>query len=162
MGDSSSPGNDGTMPRVKIRDLARLLVVAAFTAVLITGCSADVPGEPAPSPEAPPATQPRTQPPAPTSAPRPAGGCTVTATSTGSISSSGASSRASTINGRTSYSCGDGPLVAIAAIDGSGVTFNAGGATVTIPPGTTGQVAGYLIAVTRVADGTAEFQVALQ
>jgi hypothetical protein len=162
MGDSPSSEIDGTMPRVKIRDLSRLLVAAVFAALLITGCSADVPGEPAPSPGAPPTTPPRTQPSAPTPAPLPAGGCAVTATSTGSISSSGAGGRTSTINGRTSFSCGDGPLIAIAAIDDTDVMFDAGAATVTISPGTTGQVAGYLIAVTRVADGTAEFQVVPQ
>ena len=83
----------------------------------------------------------------------------MTATSTGSISSSGASSSAWTINGQTSFSCGDGPRVTIAAIDDAGVTFTSDGATVTIAPGATGRAGGYVIGVTRVADGTAEFHV---
>jgi hypothetical protein len=146
---------------VEIRTLPRLLAAAALAAMLSAGCSATVPGEPAPqqpsaqrAPGAPPLGPPTPQAPQPS-----AGGCQVTATSTGSISSSGAGGRTATINGQTSFACGGGPMLTIAAIEDAGVTFAAGGAAVTIAPGSTGQAGGYVIGVSRVAGGTAEFQV---
>jgi hypothetical protein len=149
---------DGTMPGVKIRDLPRLLAAAVFAALLSAGCSAAVPGDAAPPPRA--VTQAPPPGPATPGAPEPPGGCQVTATSTGSISSSGRGGRTSTINGRTSFSCGDGPMLAITAIDAAGVTFaGEDGATVTIAPGTVGVAGGYSIDVARVAGGAAEFQV---
>jgi hypothetical protein len=135
--------------RVEIRALPRLLATTALAILLAAGCSADV--EPAPP-------EPHRPAPAP-SGPTSGGGCRVTAGSTGSISSSGASSSTSTINDRTSFSCGGGSTLTIEAIDDSGVTFGAGGAAVTIAPGSAGEAAGYDIEVTRVAGGTAEFQV---
>jgi hypothetical protein len=149
---------------VEIRSLPRLLTAAVLAALLTAGCSATVPGEPTPQqptvqrpPGAPPLGPPTPQPPQP---PQPsAGGCQVTATSTGSISSSGAGGRTATINGQTSFSCGGGPMLTIAEIEDAGVTFVADGAAVTIAPGSTGQAGGYVIGVSRVAGGTAEFQV---
>jgi hypothetical protein len=154
------------MPGVEIRALPCLLAAAALAALLTAGCSGTGPEPTAPAPGAPlappsPTALPATPDPAPPQGPS-TGGCQVTATSSGSISSSGAGASTSTINGQTSFSCGGGPTLMIAAIDDAGVTFAAAGGSVTIAPGSTGQAAGYLIGVTRVTGGTAEFEVVPQ
>lgn len=146
------------MPRVKIRTAPRLLV-AALLAALVAGCSATVPGQAAPQPSSAREAPSRPLAPATPGAPQQAGACQVTATSTGSINSSGAGGRTATVNGQTSFSCGAGPMLTIAAIEDAGVTFAADGATVTIAPGSMGRAGGYAIAVARVAGGTAEFEV---
>ncbi|GAA0923262.1 hypothetical protein [Pseudonocardia zijingensis] len=80
--------------------------------------------------------------------------------SNGSIVSSGAGGRTITTNGRTSFSCGRGPLIAIESMDSSGVTFSAdGGDPVTVAPGTEGTVGVYRIEVSRADRSGAEFQV---
>ena len=144
------------MPTVKILPaLPRLLAGVAVAALLTSACATSVPGEPTPQPD-----RPSTQ--AAPSAPRPpgaAGSCRVTASSSGSISSSGAGGRTVTVNGRTSFSCGSGPLIAIEAIDSSGVTFSAEGAAVAVAPGSAATVGAYRISVTRAEAGTAEFEV---
>jgi hypothetical protein len=83
----------------------------------------------------------------------------VNASSSGSISSSGAGGRTVTTNGRTSFSCGSGPLIAIESIDASGVTFAADGAAVRVAPGAAGTVGPYRISVARSDPGGAVFQV---
>jgi ABC-type amino acid transport substrate-binding protein len=156
---------DGTMRGVEIRALPRLLAAAAFAALLTAGCSGSVPGEPTPQPP-PPVTAPAPSGPArPTAEPSPAAAasCQVTATSTGSISASGSGGSTSTINGRTSFSCGNGPRLGIETVADAGVTFAApDGTTTTVAPGTAGRVGGYTIDVARVAGGTAEFQVLME
>lgn len=143
------------MPTVKILPaLPRLLAGAAAAALLTSACATTVPGEPTPG--AGPQTSRAV--PAPDSEPS-AQGCEVRASSTGSISSSGAGGRTVTTNGRTSFSCGSGPLIAIESIDGSGVTFSADGATATVAPGSAAAVGPYEISVGSVDGGAAEFQV---
>jgi hypothetical protein len=146
----------GTMPAVKIFPaLPRLLAGVAAAALLTSACSTTVPGE-ATSGAAPSSAQ--AAPGTPRSGPSPSG-CAVRASSSGSISSSGAGGRTVTTNGRTSFSCGSGPLIAIESIDGSGVTFSADGATATVPPGSAAAVGPYRITVGSVDGGAAEFQV---
>jgi hypothetical protein len=157
---------DGTMRGVEIRALPRLLAAAAFAAfaaMLTAGCSGGVADEPTPQPP-PPVTKPAPAPSARNTAElSPAvvvARCQVTATSTGSISASGSGGGTSTINGRTSFSCGSGPMLGIETVADAGVTFAApDGTTTTVAPGTTVRVGGYTIDVARVAGGTAEFQV---
>ncbi|MHA6625818.1 hypothetical protein ACU61A_10340 [Pseudonocardia sichuanensis] len=134
--------------------LPRLLAGVAAAALLTSACSTTVPGEPTPG-AASPSGQAA---PAPDSGPS-ASGCEVRASSSGSISSSGAGGRTVTTNGRTSFSCGSGPLIAIEAIDGSGVTFSADGATATVAPGSAAAVGPYRITVGSVDGGAAEFEV---
>ena len=155
---------DGTMRGVKIRALARLISAIAFAALLSAGCTGSVHGTPAPQP-APVTAAPPTQPApdAPEPPPAPAARCQVTAASSGSISASGSGGSTSTINGRTAFSCGSGPMLGIETIADAGITFAApDGTTTTIAPGTTGQVGGYAIQVGRVAGDTAEFEVLQQ
>ncbi|WP_170231205.1 hypothetical protein [Pseudonocardia kunmingensis] len=134
--------------------LPRLLAGVAAAALLTSACSTTVPGEPTPGAASPSAQAA----PAPDSGPS-ASGCEVRASSSGSISSSGAGGRTVTTNGRTSFSCGSGPLIAIEAIDGSGVTFSADGATATVAPGSAAAVGPYRITVGSVDGGAAEFEV---
>jgi hypothetical protein len=145
----------GTMPAVKIFPaLPRLLAGVAAAALLTSACATTVPGEPAAG-AAPPSAS---GVPAPDTGPS-ASGCQVRASSSGSISSSGAGGRTVTTNGRTSFSCGSGPLIAIESIDGSGVTFSADGARATVAPGSVAAVGPYRISVDSVDGGTAEFRV---
>ena len=149
------------MPTVKILPgkilpaSSRLLACVAVAALLTSACATSVPGAPAPQPDRPSA---QAAPPGPRPPGSPAS-CRVTASSTGSISSSGAGGRTVTVNGRTSFSCGSGALVAIDAIDASGVTFSADGAAVSVAAGSAATVGAYRISVTRVEAGTAEFEV---
>jgi hypothetical protein len=64
-----------------------------------------------------------------------------------------------TTNGRTSFSCGSGPLIGIEAMDASGVMFSADGGVVPVAPGATATVGAYRIAVTRADADSAQFQV---
>ncbi len=146
------------MPAVKILPaLPRLLVGVAAAGLLASACATSVPGE------ATPRSGPSTSEAAPPSSSRSPGSsassCQVRVSSSGSISSSGAGGRTVTTNGRTSFSCGSGPLIAIESIDGSGVTFSADGASATVTSGSTVTVGAYLISVTRADADTAEFQV---
>jgi hypothetical protein len=158
---------DGTMPRVKIlpalpRPLAGVMLAGVAAAALLTSaCSTSVPGEATAQSESERSDLPSAQAAPPTSRSSGTSGrsCQVTVSSTGSISSSGAGGRTVTVNGRTSFSCGRGPLIAIEEIDDSGVTFSADGAVVAVAPGSTGTVGAYRISVTGVEAGSAEFQV---
>lgn len=144
------------MPRVKIFFvLPRLLVGAALTALLASGCATSVPGEATPEPAPPSAPAPPTG----SRSPGSSGSCQVSASSSGSISSSGAGGRTVTTNGRTSFSCGSGPLIAIEAMDPTGVTFAADGAVVPVAPGAAATVGAYRITVTRADADSAQFQV---
>jgi hypothetical protein len=149
------------MPGVKISTqarvaTARLLVAAAAVALLTAGCSSSVAGEASPASDgrASASTAPSR------SSGRPAAGtCQIKVSTNGSIVSRGAGGRTITTNGRTSFSCARGPLIAIDSIDASGVTFSADGTPVTVAPGATETVGAYRISVsTADADG-AEFQV---
>jgi hypothetical protein len=145
------------MPAVKIFSaLPRLLVGVALTALLTSACSTSVPGGATPQSEAP-STQ--AAPPTGSRSSGSPGSCQVTASSSGSISSSGAGGRTVTTNGRTSFSCGSGPLIAIEAIDASGVTFSADGAVVPVAPGAAATVGAYRITVASADGDSARFQV---
>jgi hypothetical protein len=134
----------------------RLLVGIAAVALLTAGCASSVPGEASPEPGRPSAQST----PSPSGPPGRAGGtCQVRVSANGSISSSGAGGRTVTTNGRTSFSCGRGPLIAIESIAASGVTFSADGATVTVAPGASDTVGAYRISVSRADADGAEFQV---
>lgn len=135
--------------------LPRLLVGASLAALLTSGCATSVPGEATPEPASPSAHAPPTG----SRSPGSSGGCQVTASSSGSISSSGAGGRTVTTNGRTSFSCGSGPLIAIEAMDASGVTFSSDGAVVPVAPGAAATVGAYRITVTRADGDSAQFQV---
>lgn len=138
-------------------------------ALLVGGCSVGVPGRPVAGdgavlpPVAPTSAAPvAPPPPPPTSAdrPEPSGrGCRIALSGSGSISMSGVGGRAVTRNGATSFSCGDGPMVAIASIAASGVTFSVDGAEVAVAPGASAAVGSYRITVSEVDDGGAEFEV---
>jgi hypothetical protein len=151
------------MPAVKILRAqswtapSRLLVGVAAVALLTSGCASSVPGEAAPAPDRTSAEA------APSPSRQPSrsgrGTCQVRASSNGSISSSGAGGRTITTNGRTSFSCGRGPLITIESIAANGVTFSADGATVTVAPGASETVGAYRVSVSRADAGSAEFQV---
>jgi hypothetical protein len=145
------------MPAVKIFSVrSRLLVGAALAALLISACATSVPGTATPLAES---SSVREAPSTRSAPSRSSGGCQVTASSSGSISSSGAGGRTSTVNGRTSFSCGRGPLIAIEAIDSSGVTFSADGTVVPVAPGASATVGAYRIEVVRADADSAQFQV---
>jgi hypothetical protein len=152
------------MPAVKIlrtqsRSAAvRLLVGVATVALWTSGCSSSVPGEASPASDDRPGASASPSP--SRSSGRPAAGtCQIKVSSNGSIVSRGAGGRTITTNGRTSFSCGKGPLIAIESIDSSGVTFSADGATVPVAPGAAETVGAYRITVNSADSGGAEFQV---
>jgi hypothetical protein len=155
------------MPAVKIlrtRSMTaavRLLVGVASVALFTAGCSSSVSGEASPAPEDRPSASAS---PSPSRSPGRSGGggtCQMRVSSNGSIVSSGAGGRTITTNGRTSFSCGRGPLIAIESMNSSGVTFSAeGGAPVTVAPGASSTVGEYQIDVSRADSSGAEFQVA--
>lgn len=153
----------GTMRAVKISRawsrtaLPRLLVGVAAVALVTSGCASSVSGEASPEPARPSA---EAAPPSPSRSPgRSNGTCQVKVSSNGSISSSGAGGRTITTNGRTSFSCGRGPLIAIESIADNGVTFSADGEVVTVAPGASAPVGAYLVSVSSSDGGSAEFQV---
>ncbi|WP_345610188.1 hypothetical protein [Pseudonocardia adelaidensis] len=136
----------------------RLLVGVATVALWTSGCSSSVPGEASPASDDRPGASASPSP--SRSSGRPAAGtCQIKVSSNGSIVSRGAGGRTITTNGRTSFSCGRGPLIAIESIDSSGVTFSADGATVPVAPGGTETVGAYRITVSSADSGGAEFQV---
>jgi hypothetical protein len=152
------------MPAVKIlrtqsRTVAvRLLVGVASVALWTSGCSSSVPGEASPASDDQPGSSAPSSP--SRSSGRPAAGtCQIKVSSNGSIVSRGAGGRTITTNGRTSFSCGRGPLIAIDSMDSSGVTFSADGTSVPVPPGGTETVGAYRITVSTAGSGGAEFQV---
>jgi hypothetical protein len=150
------------MPGVKISTqsrsaVARLLVGVASIVLLGAGCSANVTGEASPaSGDRPGASAP--SPSRPSDRPA-AGTCQIKVSTNGSIVSRGAGGRTITTNGRTSFSCARGPLIAIESIDASGVTFSADGTPVTVAPGATETVGAYRISVSAADARGAEFQV---
>jgi hypothetical protein len=157
---------------VKIRALPRILVTVAAAALLSVGCTAASGSETTPRPQsAMDGPSAPAAPPAPRAAPAPVqpseaeGSCQVSASSSGSsssgsITSSNISSEMSTINGKRSFSCGDGPMLTIAAIEDAGVTLaSEDGERVTIASGASGSVGGYTINVTSAAGGSTEFEV---
>jgi hypothetical protein len=152
------------MPAVEIlrtqsRNAAvRLLVGAAAVALVTAGCSSSVPGAASPASDDHPSAGASPSP--SRSSGRPAAGtCQMKVSSNGSIVSRGAGGRTITTNGRTSFSCGRGPLIAIESIESSGVTFSADGAPVTVAPGASETVGAYRISVSAADSGGAEFQV---
>lgn len=151
------------MPGVKISTqsrtaVARLLVAAASVALLTAGCSSSVTGEA--SPASGDGSSASTAPSPSRSSDRPAAGtCEIRVSTNGSIVSRGAGGRTITTNGRTSFSCARGPLIAIDSIDSSGVTFSADGKPVTVAPGATETVAAYRISVSSADAAGAEFTV---
>jgi hypothetical protein len=153
---------NGTIPGVKITMRCRLVlaVVLAAPALLVAGCSADVPGTPAPlaggSP-APPVPPPSPQRPTPAS---PADDCIVTVQGPGRISMTG-SGRVSTRNGASSVSCGTGPLVGITTISDGGVSFSpSGGGATTVAEGSTTTVGQYEVSVLESGAGAARIRIA--
>jgi hypothetical protein len=145
-----------------VRVLGSAVVAVTLPALLVAGCTTSVSGEPTPRPGAPSGqVTPSPQRASPSAAPRPASGfCRVRVTPGGSsINSSGTSARSTTVNGHTTFSCGSSPVMAIAAVEASGITFTADGATVTIAPGSDGAVGTAQIRVQSSDAGTAEFQV---
>jgi hypothetical protein len=148
------------MPAVKISraQWRPALVGIAAVALLTSGCASSVSGQASPEPDDPPSAQAA---PSPSRSPgRSNGTCQVRASANGSISSSGAGGRTITRNGRTSFSCGRGPLIAIESMAADGVTFSAeDGATVTVAPGASETVGAYRVSVSRADAGSAEFQV---
>jgi hypothetical protein len=152
------------MPAVKIlrtqsrTAAARILVGVASVALLTAGCSSSVSGEASPASDDRPGAS-ASSPPSRSSGRPAAGTCQIKVSPNGSIVSRGAGGRTITTNGRTSFSCGRGPLIAIESIDSSGVTFSADGATVPVAPGATETVGAYRISVSAADAGGAEFQV---
>jgi hypothetical protein len=153
--------SNGTMPAVKLpRSLFRLLAGVALAALLTSACSTSVSGEPtAESDQLSTRAAPHGS-----EGSRSSGssgqGCRVRVSSTGSISSSGAGGRTVTINGRSAFSCGRGPLVGIEGFDDSGVTFSVeNGPNATVTAGSTVTVSEYQISVTSVGSNGAEFEV---
>jgi hypothetical protein len=151
------------MPGVKIlrtqsrTAAARILVGVASVALLTAGCSSSVSGEASPASDDRAGAS--SSPPSRSSGRPAAGTCQIKVSPNGSIVSRGAGGRTITTNGRTSFSCGRGPLIAIESIDASGVTFSADGATVPVAPGATETVGAYRISVSAADAGGAEFQV---
>jgi hypothetical protein len=147
------------MPAVKISraQWRPALVGIAAVALLTSGCASSVSGQASPEPDGPPSAQAA---PSPSRSPgRSNGTCQLRASANGVISGSGASIRTRTTNGRTSFSCGRGPLIAIESMAADGVTFSADGATVTVAPGASETVGAYRVSVSRADAGSAEFQV---
>ena len=151
------------MPAVKIlRSRAwtaptRLLVGVAALAMLTAGCSSSIPGEAAPASDDRPSAQAEQSPSRQPSRSR--GSCQMRVSSNGSIVSNGSGSRVVTRNGRTSLSCGSGPMIAIESMAAEGVTFSTDGASVTVAPGATETVGPYRISVSEADASGAEFQV---
>jgi hypothetical protein len=147
--------------RTRLRVLGSVLVAVTLPTLVVAGCTTSIAGEATSSPGASGQAAPSPQRAAPSAAPRASSGfCRVRVTSGGtSINSSGTSARSSTVNGHTTLSCGSSPLIAIAAVEDSGVTFTADGATVTIAPGSNATVGTAVIEVVRAGGGSAEFQV---
>jgi hypothetical protein len=141
------------------------VVVAVLAGPLLAGCSALVPGRadeatasvapaPAPAPPSPPQSQ------GGGSAQLPAGACQVTVNGPGSVRVSGASSRVITINGASSLSCDDGPMLDIGAIADGAVTLSAeGAAPVRIAAGRSEAVGSYRVTVSSAAGSAAQFVV---
>lgn len=157
------------------RRRAALLVAGAL---LAGGCSVSVPGTPtagpdasvertpppAPTPVAPTPAAPAPAPPEPSStAPAPprgaSDGCRIAVSGTGSISMSGSGGRAVTRNGATSFSCRNGPLVAITSTGAAAATFSLDGSDVEVAEGATGVVGPYQITVVAVDGGAVRFEV---
>ena len=149
------------MPAVKILRAwtapTRLLVGVAALAMLTAGCSSSIPGEAAPASDDRPSAQAEQSPSRQPSRSR--GSCQMRVSSNGSIVSNGSGSRVVTRNGRTSLSCGSGPLIAIESMAAEGVTFSADGASVTVAPGASETVGPYRISVSEADASGAEFQV---
>ena len=149
------------MPAVKILRAwtapTRLLVGVAALAMLTPGCSSSIPGEAAPASDDRPSAQAEQSPSRQPSRSR--GSCQMRVSSNGSIVSNGSGSRVVTRNGRTSLSCGSGPMIAIESMAAEGVTFSADGASVTVAPGASETVGPYRISVSEADARGAEFQV---
>jgi hypothetical protein len=124
--------------------------VVLLTGLLITGCTATTAGTPEPAGTAAPA------PPA-AAAPDPPGTCVVVA-GRGSVSMRG-SGRVSTVNGRTSLTCGSGPALAIGEIGADGVALEVSGSRLTVAVGDRATVGPYTVAVDQVADGQVRMRV---
>ncbi|GAA1317981.1 hypothetical protein GCM10009610_43360 [Pseudonocardia xinjiangensis] len=165
-GSPSPPARiDGTIPGVLITTMrVRLVLSAALAApaLLVAGCSAGVPGTPAPQSggtPVPPVPAPAPQGPTPES---PADDCSVTVQGPGRISMTG-SGRVSTRNGASSVSCGTGPLVGITTIGDDGVSFSAAdGAATTVAEGATTPVGQYQISVLESGAGAARIRIVPQ
>jgi hypothetical protein len=154
----------GTMPAVKILRSqswtapARLLVGVAALALLTTGCASSVPGTAAPA-SAPDRTTAQAEQSPSRQPSRSRGSCQMRVSSNGSIVSNGSGSRVVTRNGRTSLSCGSGPMIAIESMAAEGVTFSTDGTSVTVAPGASETVGPYRISVSEADASGAEFQV---
>ncbi|MCH6170503.1 hypothetical protein [Pseudonocardia alaniniphila] len=147
--------------RTRQRVLGSVLVAVTLPMLVVAGCTTSIAGEPTSRPGASGQAAPSPQSASPSVVPRASSGfCRLRVTPGGtSISSSGTSSRSSTVNGHTTFSCGSSPVIAVEAVEDAGVTFTADGATVTIAPGSSATVGTAVIEVMRAGDGTAEFQV---
>lgn len=135
--------------------LAAAAVLAA-SALLAAGCTSSITGSPAMSPGVTADRLPSTS----QAVPQPAApGCKVTV-GRGVVSMSGSGGRASTSNGVTSFSCRNGPLIAVGPIADAGISLSVdGAAAMTIAPGASGAVGPYQISVISISAGTAMFQV---
>jgi hypothetical protein len=158
-------------PAVRRRQAARnnsatvavAIVVAVLAGPLLAGCSTSIPGRaddatasaaPAPTPPSPPQVQ------SGGSGQLSAGACQVTVNGPGSVRVSGASNRVTTINGASSLSCDDGPVLAIGAIADGAVTLSADGAApVRIAAGRSEAVGSYRVTVSSAAGSAAQFVV---
>jgi hypothetical protein len=144
--------------------VAVAVVVAVLAGPLLAGCSTPIPGRaddatasaaPAPTPPSPP---PQVQ--SGGSGQPSADACRVTVNGPGSVRVSGASNRVTTINGASSLSCDDGPVLAIGAIADGAVTLSAeGAAPVRIAAGRSEAVGSYRVTVSSAAGSAAQFVV---
>jgi hypothetical protein len=159
-------------PAVRRRAAARIgaaLVVTVLAGPLLAGCSALIPGR---ADDATASAAPATASP---SRPQGQGGgsgqgdgsgqlsadaCQVTVNGPGSVRVSGASSRVTTINGASSLSCDDGPVLDIGTVADGAVALSADGAApVRIAAGQSASVGSYKVSVSSADGAAAQFVV---
>ncbi|MEJ3658818.1 hypothetical protein WEH80_38270 [Actinomycetes bacterium KLBMP 9759] len=139
---------------MRVRRTAVAAVGLAVAALLVAGCTSSVSGTPettggTPSTSATPRT----------SSVAAGKQCTVSV-GRGVISMSGNGGRASTKNGRSSFSCGNGPLVAVGPIDANGVTLTVDATPVPIAVGSSATVGPYEVSLQSIDNGVAKLTVA--
>ncbi|WP_232662393.1 hypothetical protein [Pseudonocardia sp. TRM90224] len=133
---------------------AVVTAVLAAAALLVAGCTSSVSGTPETTGGAPATSAQRT-----TSNAAPGKKCTVSVGS-GVISMSGNGGRASTKNGQSSFSCGNGPLIAVGPIDANGVTLTVDSTPVPIAVGSSATVGPYDVSLQSIENGVAKLTVA--